>query len=190
MLERPWARVKTAAELPQPLTGETLAVLPDEDFATLLRDHLLPRDTSVVGRAQWDRLWVLLAGDDALAERAYDVLEAFMDAIERARADGSQDERDLARMEKYGRTCAAAWNRLESLDRPLGWAGRRARAFNQQARRVIDELVQAIAEHRREVGPDGTAVDEQLWDTLQAVGLDPELHDIVRDSSIRREGKR
>ena len=52
---------------------------------------------------------------------------------------------------------------LESLLQPPHLAGRRAGVFNQPARRVIDELVRAVAEHCLAVGSDGTAVDVQVW---------------------------
>lgn len=173
-LERPWARVKTPAALPQPLTGEVLTELSDDGFAQLLRDQLLPRDSSGEGRAQWDLLWALLAGDDDLAERAYDVLETFLDTIEQARAAGGLEERELTRMEKFGQSCTAAWNRLEALDQPLGWAGNRAKAFNPPARRVIEELVRAIVEHRTTVsGGEPDPADRRLWSVLESVRLDP-----------------
>jgi hypothetical protein len=175
LIERPWARVTSPTEIPDPVADETLAALDDAGFAALLRDQLVPRQPHGPERDRWERLWTVLVETDALAERAFDVLEEFLDTIERAKAGGVED-RERKRVEKYERFVNAAWNRLETVERPLGWAGRGAMVFNAPARKVIDELVLAIAAHRRGVQstrPTGD-VDEELWRVLRRVRLDPD----------------
>jgi len=179
--ERPWVRVKTPTKVPNPVDDVVLNDLGKTEFAALLRDQLVPRQPQGPERDRWEQLWALLVENDALADRAYDVLEEFLEAIEHAKNNSDLEGRERGRVEKYERFVHAAWNRLEVVDRPLGWAGRGAMAFNSPARKVIDQLVTAIADHRRTVRSSRRAdnADEQLWAVLGQVRLDP-------DSSRRR----
>jgi hypothetical protein len=177
LLERPWDRVKTPTAIPASLTAETLEGLPAEEFARLLRDHLVPREATGPGRQRWQEMWNLLSRDDDLAERAFDVLEEFLDQVEEALEDKSLDEHQRKRAQKFARFCDDAWKRLQiDDDKPLAWAGRAAAGFNPPGRKVIDQLVTAIAAHRREVQASraGRPEDERLWRSLRAVGLDPD----------------
>ncbi len=177
LLERPWSRVKTPVAIPDPLGPAALLKLALEDFAVLVRDHLVPRDPGGPERDRWEQLWVLLGRDDQLAERVYDVLEDFLDQAEQALAGGGLDEHQRRRAQKFARFCEDSWQRLRvEDDKPLGWAGRAGSGFNPAARKVIEQLVDAIAEHRAAVTSAGTVrpTDRELWKALRDVGLDPE----------------
>jgi hypothetical protein len=173
--ERPWVRVKTPNKVPCPVDDVVLNDLGDTEFAALLRDQLVPRQPQGPERDRWEQLWALLVENDSLADRAYDVLEEFLEAIEHAKGNSGLEARERERVEKYERFVHDAWNRLETVDRPLGWAGRGAMAFNSPARKVIDQLVTAIADHRRTVRSSRPAdnADEHLWAVLRRIRLDP-----------------
>jgi hypothetical protein len=176
LIEQPWSRVKNPVAIPPALDPAGLAALPDEEFARLVRDHLVPRQPAGEERRLWERLWGLLGRDERLADRTFDVLEDFLDGVEAVLDSGQLDEHQQARAEKFRRFCDDAWKRLQvDDDKPLGWAGRAAAGFNPPARRVIEQLVDAIAEHRRTVATAATTPkDKRLWQVLADVGLDPE----------------
>lgn len=176
LIDRPWIRVRTPVAVPHPLDDEVLHALDDEAFAALLRDQLVPRQPRGPERDRWEQLWTVLVESDAVAERAYDVLEEFLDTIDRAKSESGLSARERGRIEKYEQFVNAGWNRLETVGRPLGWAGRGAMAFNSPSRKVIDQLVLAIAEHRRAVRASRPVddVDKRLWDVLKSVRLDPD----------------
>lgn len=178
LLERPWSRVKTPVAIPDPLSVPALSALAAEQFAALLRDHLVPREPSGVDRERWERLWAVLGRDDGLADRAFDVLEQFLDQTDRALRSDGLDAHQRRRAQKFERFCDDAWQRLRvDDDKPLGWAGRAAAGFNPPARKVLEQLVDAIAQHRNTVtaaGPPREA-DAQLWAVLRRVDLDPDL---------------
>jgi hypothetical protein len=125
-------------------------------------------------------LWQALRQDAVLADRAYEVLELFLDVTETALGSGSLDPAtDCRRARKFADQCEMAWNRLDSdRDRvpPLQWAGERAAVHPVHSRHVIARLVGAIGRHRgavlRTVGKPSEA-DADLWDTLRQIGLDP-----------------
>lgn len=178
VLEQPWKRVKEPMAIPNPLDVDALHQLSSTDFARLIRDHLVPRETGGPERERWERLWVLLARDEALAERAFDVLDDFLDGAEDAMAGADLDEHARRRAAKFTLHCQNAWERLRIDDgRPLGWAGRAALGFNPAGRRVIAQLVDAIADHRQATtqGRAPTREDERLWQVLTQIGLDPGL---------------
>lgn len=162
--------------IPDLVGPEVLRDLDDESLTLLLRDHLVPRSDDVDARRRWEQLWTLLRADAALADRAFDVLEGLLDTSETAIAAGELDEQHLRRAEKFRRFCEDAWRRLQvDDDKPLGWAGRAASGFNPPARRVIEQLVDAIVDHRREVAKSAASdADKRLWKILIAVDLDPE----------------
>lgn len=176
LIEQPWARVNDPVAIPLPTTVATLTSLDDVGFAQLLRDHLVPREPAGTARTRWETLWQVLTSDDALADRAFDVLEEFLDDVDDALSAVELDERSRKRMTKFRRFCDDAWKRLKlHHDRPLGWAGRAGAGFNPVGRKVISQLVDAIAQHRHAL-QDHRAVrpeDEVLWGALALVGLDP-----------------
>ena len=168
---RPWARVKVAAAIPSPLTADVVAALEDQAFARLVRDNLLPRDD----RAAWGRLWAVLSGSGRLADRAGEVLDRLLDVTEDALQAGGLDEREQVRARKFTRVCEEAAGRITvDEDDPSAWAGSSVVAFNPPARKVIAQLVDAIAAHRRVVGAGADAVDRRLWRVLRQTVLDPD----------------
>jgi hypothetical protein len=176
VLESPWARVKNPRPIPTRLQPEEISQLDDDQLRLLVRDNLLPRESDVDGRARWVALWALLADDPDLTELAFNALEDLMDVTEDAIEGGGLDEAATKRARKFLRSCEEAWARLQvDEQRPLGWAGRRAMAWDPLSRRVLEQLVLAIAEHRHQLTDLGDLhpVDQQLWAVLEDVGLDP-----------------
>lgn len=180
LLDQPWSRVKDPVPIPVPTDAQTLLGLGELDLARLLRDHLVPRQPVGGERTSWEALWRVLSADDELAERAFDVLEEFLGDVEDALQDESLDGHTRKRMEKFRRFCDDAWQRLRlHHTRPLSWAGRAGAGFNPAGRAVIAQLVDAIARHRFLVQPqaDVQDADNQLWQVLHEVGLDPDQRD-------------
>lgn len=180
LIERPWARVKNPASIPDGDLNVQLTALDDLHFAELIRSHLVPRDTEPNGRARWQQLWTEIDQDADLADRTFDILEQFLDASEAAVDDPDLDSTQRQRAQKFSRFCNDAWHRLQASldeDEPLSWAGRAAVGFNRPARKVIEQLVRAIGEHRsavREEEASPTVADRRLWAVLRQVSLDPE----------------
>ena len=177
-LDQPWSRVKEPVPIPVPTTAQTLQELSEPELARLLRDHLVPRQATGVERTRWESLWRVLSADDALAERAFDVLEDFLSDVDQALQADDLDEHTRKRMEKFRRFCDDAWQRLRlHHSRPLSWAGRAGAGFNPAGRVVISRLVDAIAAHRHALvdQPNVRPADRQLWAVLRDVGLDPDL---------------
>ena len=175
-LQSPWARVKNPTPIPSPLCPQEISQLADEQLQLLVRDNLLPRESDIDGRARWAALWALLADDPDLTELAFNALEDLMDVTEDAIDSRGLDEAADKRARKFLRTCEEAWARLQvDEQRPLGWAGRQAMAWDPLSRRVLEQLVLAIAEHRHQLTDLGDLhpVDQQLWAVLDDVGLDP-----------------
>jgi len=66
-----------------------------------------------------------------------------------------------------------------------------AKAFNPPARRVIEELVNAIVEDRSSVsGGDPGPADQRLWSVLESVRLDPARSLTVDQRTAAGAGKR
>ena len=175
-LQSPWARVKNPTPIPDPLDPDQIRALPKQQLQVLLRDNLLSRDGDVDGRARWTALWATLADDPELTEMAFDALENLMDVTEDAIEDDVLDEAAGKRARKFLRVLEEAWARLQvDEQRPLGWAGRRATTWDPPSRRVLEQLVLAIAGHRHQLTGHGDAhqIDEHLWAVLAAVDLDP-----------------
>ena len=172
----PWARVKDPTPIPDPVDPEAIRVLSADQLRLLVRDNLLPREDDVEGRARWAKLWAVLADDPELTELAFDVLEDLMDVTEDAIEDDALDQVASKRARKFLRTCEEAWSRLQiDEERPLGWAGRRATTLDPLSRRVLEQLVLAIAGHRHDVTRRGDPkqIDQRLWAVLADVDLDP-----------------
>jgi len=165
LIERPWARVKQPTTIPEGTTRELVAAMPVEQLAALLRDHLLPSGSAGAERAAWDQFWEVLRGDDELADRAFDVLEEFLDQVEDALEAAAGDDPNRKRMQKFQLTAQNAWQRLEkdsSRPRAPGAA-------------IVRRLVAAIAAHQDAVhaaGDGSRDYDEQLGGVLNAVDLD------------------
>lgn len=180
LVEKPWERVKLPTAIPD---GDLLSVLPgldDQSFAQLIRSNLVPRDASPDSRHSWQELWIALDQDDVLVDRTFDVLDELLDATAAAADDPALAKHELRRVAKLRRFCDDAWKRLQGPDRPLqvgeplAWAGRAGAGFNRPARHVIQQLVDAIAEHRTASPLEPSARDVQLWAVLRRVGLDPD----------------
>lgn len=175
-LQSPWARVKNPTPIPDPIDPDQIRQLPEHQLQVLVRDNLLPRDSDVDGRARWMALWAVLVDDPELTELAFDALEDLMDVTEDAIEDDVLDDAAGKRARKFLRSCEEAWARLQvDEQRPLGWAGRRATTWDPLSRRVLEQLVLAVAGHRHLLTGHGNAhqVDEHLWAVLAAVDLDP-----------------
>lgn len=176
VLERPWARPDNRTEIPPDVDVGMLRILDDDDFASLLRDHLTPHN-GPGDRERWARLWNVLASDDALVERTLDTLDDFDAAIEELQDDHDATEKDLRRARKFGPQVEIAANRLERRTpeaAPLAWLGTAAKRYNTASREVIDDLVHAISGHRSATGvPNATPADIRLWDVLERLRLDP-----------------
>ncbi len=179
MPARPWERVPEPVALPAGMSVDVLVALEEGEFRRLVRDHLLPRDgngSSKTARGQWARLWGMLAADDDLADRTFDALEVMATDTEKALVDEKLSAEQARRARKFLLHCDQAADRLEVRGdgRPLAWAGRAGTGFNAPARKVIDRLVGAVAEHRAAIGTGRELVaDQRLWAALGEVGLDP-----------------
>lgn len=168
-LQEPWRRVKSPAPLPVFAGASDLRAIDDDTFAILLRDHLLPLNQERKYNAHWRNFWNVIAFDDQLATRANDILEDFITTARQALDAGALEPAQVGRAEKFIDKSTMALDRLDRVEgEPLAWAGARAVQFNPRSREVIDRLVTAIAKHRR------TGNDEELWQVLNDVGLDPD----------------
>lgn len=163
MLERPWARIPDPTPIPEDVDAELLDEMDDQAFAELLRDNLLPRVTEVQ-RRDWERLWEVLREDEDLTERAFDVLEDFLDALQDLRHSGRADEAELKRGRKFESAVKSGWGRLE-----------RTEAMTAEKR--VRRLIGAITRHREKTlgqGWEPTSADRDLWKMLGRLGVDPE----------------
>lgn len=164
LIEQPWTRVKQPTTIPAGTTRELVAAMPVGQLAALLRDHLLPSGSTGPERAAWDQFWEVLRGDDELADRAFDVLEEFLDQAEDALDTAEGDDPQRKRMQKFHLNTQNAWQRLQK-DPTVGHTVPTA----------TRRLAAAITEHRAAVLDAGTstAADVHLWNVLATVGLDP-----------------
>lgn len=171
-VKAPWQRVKTPVQIPALVTAQQLLDLDEMTFSELLRSNLLPRPGEEE-RGRWERLWRILRGNDDLADRGLDVLDAWADATDVALRNGELDAASAARIRKFQISCEQARDRIDvDTGSPLAWAGTRTN-YPEQAQRVINRLVQAIHRHRGATGAEATQVDQELWKVLRAVKLDP-----------------
>lgn len=113
MLEKPWARVKQPTVLPQALDRDLVAGLQVDQLAEVLRDHLVPSGGAGPERAAWDRFWAVFAADDDLAERAFEVLEDFLDQVEDALKAVGDEDPQRKRMTKFQLNAENAIARLD-----------------------------------------------------------------------------
>jgi len=112
--------------------------LPTASKPALLAGHLRDLDDEALGRLIRDHL-VPLAADD-------------------------QDANQAKRTGKFFDRCEGALDRiLNRADEPLAWAGAAAASFNPAARIVIDKLISAIDQHRRDCD------NENLWAALDHI---------------------
>lgn len=162
VLDRPWARIADPTPIPADVDAEVLGELGDQEFAELLRDNLLPREPAV-SRSDWEQLWQVLLGDDDLADRAFDLLEEFLEAVADVKAAAETDPLELKRATKFEINVQAAWARLERTEMP--------------SYEKIRRLVFAITRHRaktRARGYEPTKADLELWSVLGRLGMDPD----------------
>ncbi|OIV39142.1 hypothetical protein BIV57_02080 [Mangrovactinospora gilvigrisea] len=169
--------------LPEQISAPQLLALPDEDFAQLLRDNLLPREEEGPQRRAWQEFWHVLNADDDLSDRAYDTLEDFLDQTERALAQEGLEEREQKRLQKFELNLNMGWDRMERSEREQRELYRgsdkeavrdRLTPYNAPAKRTIAALVRAIAEHRATVvdgGEPKRETDERLWSVLEDLNL-------------------
>lgn len=165
MLDRPWARVKNPTPIPEDVGAGVLSGLGEQEFAELIRDNLVPR-MPAVPRARWEQLWKVLLEDDVLADRAFDVLEEFLDAIEAFKAaEEEPEETERKRISKFETQVQGAWSRLERTELP--------------AAAKIRTLSEAILTHREQTlgHSKPTKADRELWRMLGRIGLDSKRSD-------------
>ncbi|MFE5309812.1 hypothetical protein [Isoptericola sp. NPDC056605] len=190
-IDAPWTRVRTPVAVPKDPTPAALLALSDVDLAELLRSHLVPRDQSKAGRDAWDKLWLAVRADDKLADRAYDILEEFLNATQDALERDEVPEAQKKRAAKFIELCQQSWARIDrggSAPQYLDWAGK-AGDFQPRARYVVNVLVTAIARHRATVreGSPGTPADDELWAALREVKLDPDEYDYTEQLLAKDE---
>lgn len=144
MLEQPWARVKQPTVLPPALDRDLVAGLQDDQLAEVLRDHLVPSGGAGPERAAWDRFWAVFAADDELAERAFEVLEDFLDQVEDALKTVGAEDPQRKRMTKFQLN---AENAIARLDKEPAVHGARGvgRSRPGVARAAVTDAVRAEA---------------------------------------------
>lgn len=152
MCESPWERIVDPPPIPEPCTAVVLRLLPDAEFEQLLRANLVPRTNN---RNQFQQLWIILAFNDDLADRTFDILEVWLEAAEtHLRTVG-----EATRARKFGEFCDGAWNRLTKI-----------REFDTKPgpphpgpHTTGGLFVRAINRHRPDHPGTVTAVDQALW---------------------------
>lgn len=150
-----WDRIETPPVLPAVVSPEWLADLDDQEFAQLLRGHLLPRSASGPGRKAWDSLWRILGEWPDLQGDAWDVLEGFLRDCEAQLLVHPDDKR----AKRFQGQVADRLRALDSSRLLQGGDGSRS-----------ERLVAAIARHRAETlaaGVDPSAADVALWAALR-----------------------
>lgn len=179
--EMPWARVRQPVAIPAPVNVGALLALPNDEFAFLLRCHLVPRDAQGPGKRAWSDLWGVLRADQDLSDRAFAVLNGFLDAVEDAESSAVLVAPEASRVKKFGNQVEMAMDRLARRE-PLGWAGKKALRHPAHSREVIAILISAIARHRARTlaGPGAPSeYDRDLWATMRRLGFDPRDYDTV-----------
>lgn len=102
----PWDR-QDPATIPAPCTATTLRLLTEEEYGAVVRSNLVPG----ADRYAFEELWTLIAFNDDLAERCFDVLEDWLESA----GDALQTDPDAPRAKKFRRMCDDAWNRLTKI---------------------------------------------------------------------------
>lgn len=152
MPEAPWERIVDPPPIPEPCTAVMLRLLTDAEFMQLLQANLVPRSGT---RNQFQQLWTILAFNEDLAGRTFDVLEVWLEAAENhVRSVG-----EATRARKFGEFCDGAWNRLTKI-----------REFDTKPglphpgpHTTGGLFVRAINRHRHDHAGTATAVDQALW---------------------------
>lgn len=163
----PWRRAKGAelAELPPAPTTDWIMAQSQRDLARVLRDNLVCRND--YPPKQWRRFWDLIGLDEHLTDRATAILTDFQRLADEVDPDSLEDLQ-ARRLRKFRIQVADGLTRLARAETaPLSWAGTRAERFNEPARKVIDELITAIDNHRDDRD------DEALYAVLKSLDLDP-----------------
>jgi len=137
--------------IPDPLNALRLRLLTLDELETVLHSNLVPQGGN---KAQFFALWILLSFNNDLAERAFDILEAWLDQIDALPADDPQQEQ----AKRFKGRCEDAWNRLTRF-RDCDTRERIPDPGTTAARFAL-----AIGAHRQAIGETaGTAWDQALW---------------------------
>lgn len=155
MSNSPWDRVVQPPSIPEPCTGVVLRLLPDEAFAQLMRSHLVPKDA----RDQFQRLWIVVAFNDDLTERTFDLLEGWLETTDQHLLTDPEPDR----AKKFHLFCDGAWNRLTKI-REFDIRQERGQPAPHTA---AGQFALAIHTHHLACSGDATAVDHALWTTLR-----------------------
>lgn len=148
----PWER-HAPTPIPDPCTATVLRLLPAQHFQQLLRSHLVPGDD----RFGFQELWYLIAFNDDLTERCFDILEDWLDLAAQEPEDGP----DAPRTRKFTRLCNDAWNRLTKIRDLDVRDDHTAPAPHTTA----GAFARAIAHHRAQLDTPSD-LDEALWAAL------------------------
>ncbi len=164
----PWMRVKNPQAIPEDVTSQWLINLSNEEFASLLRDNLLPMEPTGPKRAAWNGYWELIQTEHRLTSRAEKVLSRFLSAVEAALETGNLPEAEHRRAVKFQVHVENSWERLAPSNLPSI-----RKRFGPNAR-VIMGLVEAIVEHREELEHTGSLrpEDEILWQVISRLRLE------------------
>lgn len=177
LVDQPWVRVKQPTVLPLAPDRDLVADLPSDQLAAMLRDHLIPSGAAGSERAVWDRFWAVLHAHDDLAERAFDVLEDFLDQVEDALEAAGPEHPQRRRMQKFQLNAENAVARLDREPAVRGTRGSRldhSRLESERATALRETRLfgAAIAAHRDATEYSGrgfTVADLELWAVLDGV---------------------
>ena len=138
---RPWARITDPAAVPRPCSGVRLRLLDEERFGHLVASELVPGPDREAHRL----LWAVLASNNDLTMRAFDLLDLWLGSCRHAVGTIPQD---TGRVRKFQGFVEAARRRLLLIRRkdlnPHNEVSPRATSFT-------GALVAAIHEHQAAV---------------------------------------
>ena len=138
---RPWARITDPAAVPRPCSGVRLRLLDEERFGHLVASELVPGPDREAHRL----LWAVLASNNDLTMRAFDLLDLWLGSCRHAVGTIPQD---TGRVRKFQGFVEAARRRLLSIRtkdlNPHNEVSPRATSFT-------GALVAAIHEHQAAV---------------------------------------
>lgn len=156
MPDSPWDRVTHPFPIPDPCTAVPLRLLRSDDFAQLLRSHLVPGSN----RGLFQQLWIVVAFNDDLTEHTFDILEGWLDAADHHL--GSAPAGDRAH--KFRAFCDGAWNRLTKIRE----YDTKAVLVQPASHTTAGRFALAIQAHRMACSGAATAVDHALWAALES----------------------
>lgn len=148
----PWER-HDPTPIPEPCTATVLRLLPQAEFEALLRSNLVPGSD----RLGFQELWMLLAFNDDLAHRCFDVLEDWLDRADQLLLVDPESPRSR----KFRRMCDDAWNRLtKARDVDV-----KPEHDTPAPHTTAGQFALGIAEHRARL-THPTDLDDALWAAL------------------------